>query len=420
MRKLDLPRYLRPTTWIRETGAFLLDFLFTFALGAILYLSLGRTVLYPSFGGYESMVRYDALCVEGGFGYFDENEQYVPYEVDSSKKGVELYSQYEMAEKVVWDYFVKGIGESEAFSFLDSDGFSSDAQPFSDEYRLDVRKWVYQEFFRISDDDPDCVWQIPVSEGDFDRMPVPREALRQKMSGEDKEEALSAYKTMFEVVVGIDADSDSLFERAGNHFLRQAPVVEAKKQHTIATYASLYPSIILSPLVFFALVPLLMKNGVTFGKRICHIALVSTSGYQAKPWQIALHYGFIILIFYLFLIPSAMIMFMVASLILVLDYMAMILTRYHQSVHSMIAHTLSLDSANSVWFASREAEDAYIAKHPQSFAAKLRKEKEEDAHKELVVKEAALREESGILDSSTLSLNPHASKEAEKDENAKS
>ena len=86
----------------------------------------------------------------------------------------------------------------------------------------------------------------------------------------------------------------------------------------------------------------------------------------------------------------------------------------------MIAHTLSLDSANSVWFASREAEDAYIAKHPQSFAARLRKEKEEDAHKELVVKEAALREESGILDSSTLSLNPHASKEAEKDENAKS
>ena len=100
--------------------------------------------------------------------------------------------------------------------------------------------------------------------------------------------------------------------------------------------------------------------------------------------------------------------------------MAMILTRYHQSVHAMIAHTLSLDSANSVWFASREAEDAYIEKHPQSFAARLRKEKEEDARKEIVVKEAALREESGILDATTLSLNPHATKDQGNDENDKS
>ena len=420
MRKLVLPRYLRPTTWIRETGAFLLDLLFTFVLGAVIYLSVGRTLLYPAFGGYDSVLRYDALCVEAGFGFRDDEGEFVPYEIDDTKKGIELYSQYEMAERVAWNYFVEGVAKNDSFGFFETDGFSSEAPRFSPAYEKDVKKWVYSTFFGISSTDSDGIWQIPVSEADFDAMPRVKESLEKKMKGEDEDEALAAYKTVFEVVVGIEANADSLFVRAGNHFTKQAPVVETKKQHTIATYASLYPSILVSPLIFFALIPGLMKNGVTLGKKICRIALVSTTGYQAKAWQIAVHYGFIILVFYLFLIPSAMTMFMIASLILVLDYMAMILTRYHQSVHSMIAHTLSLDSANSVWFASRETEDAYIAKHPQSFAAKLRKEQEEDNRKDLVVKEAALREESGILDSATLSLNPHASKEAENDENTKS
>ena len=78
MRKLVLPRYLRPTTWIRETEAFLLDLLFAFVLGAVIYLSVGRTLLYPAFGGYAGALLYDALCVEAGFGLRDHEGECVP------------------------------------------------------------------------------------------------------------------------------------------------------------------------------------------------------------------------------------------------------------------------------------------------------------------------------------------------------
>lgn len=417
MRKLDLPKYLRPANWMKETGAFLLDFLFCFLLAVLLYASIGHPLLYRAFQGPEAQLRQEDLAVEAGFSYRDEEGRLHHYEIDTSVKGDEaVYRQYVDAERRVFEYFTLRVAEGSPFCFLESDGFSSSASPASPAYRRDVGKWVYESFFGISAEEAHPLWARVPADFDYATMPKPNASMQEKLDSDVEETRLSAYRDFYEAVVGIEQnDTACLYSRAIAHFKAQPAVRAAGSQGQIAFFASLYPSILLSPVAFFLLPPLFLKNGQTFGKKICKIALVGEDGYAAKTSATLLHYGIIVALFYLFLIPYPLFSFMAFSFLFLLDYVSLILSRYHQSLHAKIARTLSIDAENSVWFASKEAEESYVLAHPSSLAARIRKEESRPESAELL--SSLEREEHGILDSATLRQNPFAKAAGEESEN---
>lgn len=402
---------------MKETGAFFLDFVFTFALASLIYVSVGVPLIRPAFGYQEATDRYNAAAVDSGFVIEDKDGNFVDAPLDTTLSDMELYVQYETVEQRVFDYFTVKIPSSERLVYLETDEFNpkSSSSSGSEEFKIEVGKWVYKNVFLIKEGELNALWCLPSSEEDYKSMPKPSATLQTDMNGADQAKKLAAYRTLYLGVVGSSADDTScLWSRALTHFKSQPEILAAQEGRTFATYASLYPSIILSPLVFFLMFPLIFKNGQTLGKKICKIALLGNDGYAIKTPALFIHYAILILYFYLFLIPYPLYSFMGFCLILIVDYMVMILSKYHQSLHAMAARTISIDAENSIWFVSKAAEQRYIEHHPSSLAARIQKEESMDEMKKTGVDPVAFeREALGIFDSSTLGQNPYVKKEKE-------
>ncbi len=107
-------------------------------------------------------------------------------------------------------------------------------------------------------------------------------------------------------------------------------------------------------LVFYLLIPMLLKDGRTLGKQLFGISLVNKSGYRVKKWQIAVR----ALVFGVFEIFGAVYTMMGTILI---SYTIMIFGKKNMSIHDFVASTRVLDAKRSVWFNNPEEAAAYQA-----------------------------------------------------------
>ncbi len=134
-----------------------------------------------------------------------------------------------------------------------------------------------------------------------------------------------------------------------------------KKAKGIQVFIIFVPYFFVMSLVYF-LPTMLFKNGETLGKITMHVCVISKDGYKAKKRQII--FRFIVFLAELtlsfFILGIGITSLATAGVGVFLLFLATLFTPNYRSLHDLAAATMVIDSRTSVWFESKEKEDAKV------------------------------------------------------------
>lgn len=119
------------------------------------------------------------------------------------------------------------------------------------------------------------------------------------------------------------------------------------------------PSFFLTFSGYFILVPLLYKNGETFGKKIMGLGFVTKDGYSVKKRQIVLRQLFALFLttFASFFIGIGTTSFVTLGAGVFIYYLAAFISKTNRSMSDFLAYTYLIDAKNSVWFDDEKHEE---------------------------------------------------------------
>jgi uncharacterized RDD family membrane protein YckC len=173
------------------------------------------------------------------------------------------------------------------------------------------------------------------------------------------------------------------------------------QQYGLATYACAWAAFFPFQLAFFFLIPLFMPDGETLGKKICGLAVIGIDDVAMKPWQkivrqlLTTFLGLVLIMPYI-----GYFSFMIYIIFALIDYMMIMLSKKHQSIHDKLAKTIVVDAKGSKWYASAAEKEANEAS-PEGGSA-VSPEGEPNAGR--------LGSEEAILDLTTLNKNREEAK----------
>ena len=135
-----------------------------------------------------------------------------------------------------------------------------------------------------------------------------------------------------------------------------------------------FPSFALSFFIFYLLVPLLMKDGETFGKKVCHLAVISIDGYKAKKRQIVFRQVllFLAISFCAVVVGIGVTSFAIMALGVFILFILTLISKQKRSPHDYAAFTIVVDSIHSTWFKDQADEERH-QKEIEDNMAKYRK-----------------------------------------------
>jgi len=118
-------------------------------------------------------------------------------------------------------------------------------------------------------------------------------------------------------------------------------------------------SYIMSFSIFYILVPLLYKNGETFGKKTMGIGLVTKDGYDVKKRQIVLRQLFLLIYvgLFSFYLGVGYTSFATLGLGILIYFVVAFISKTNRSIADYLAYTYTIDTKNSVWFKDKEQEE---------------------------------------------------------------
>lgn len=410
MPKYKVSPNIKPAGYGKSLLGFFLDFLFTAALAVLLYVTVGNLVVVPAAKYAEANETYTQLVEQSHLtDVVDGKVVDISYKAVGGTGDAYQYGYQEYDKRIFYYYYVV-VGQTSGetpFSFLSSDNFTTTiSDKTSEAYKIEVGKWIYTNIYRIQGDGKgkgNLYFALPQEDAGYKVSPSLKADVQAKLDdASTKESTASALLAYFRSA----SSSDTLYARSTTHFNSQPSVQNEILRMNTATYLALVPSIVISPLIFFFLIPVFSNNGRTLGKRIAGTAVIGANGYKAKKINIIFHYLIIMLEWELLLIPNLAIGMMAWLFINLIGFMVLVMSKNHQSVHDKIAQTLVIKAKDSIWFESEEAEKAYAEANPSSLVARTLREAEQEnipvGQRRMVVSDAQVLAEDQILDLSTI------------------
>ncbi len=357
--KSRIPSYVHPASYGKTTIAYLLDAASTIAMIFVLYYAFGNTVLLPAQNYQATYDEYIAFMKDSGLTKGDSSGTLLTYDetVQDGKPGWQHY------QEAVLHYYTVFIPGDNGALFYEKDGVSKDA---GGEYSTNsVNLFVLKNVYLLNEDgtqasensDPYFI----LDESTEDPYDV---KLDEKYNNTDPL-TLTKLKTFF----ANSEDRSGAYYQAVTHFTSQPHFTELQSSIGLKRYIAYLPSFILSPLIFFFLIPICTKDGRTLGKLVAKTAVIGSDGYKARKLNIVLHYAVLTIVWELLLIPNTILGIMGMSILLLADYLALILSKNHTSLHDKIARTLVINAKESNWFKDVEEEEQYIKDNPDSSVA---------------------------------------------------
>lgn len=391
MESKKTPNYIHPAGYGKTTLAFLIDAACTVAMIFLLYFALGKPVLLPAQGYEERRQEYNSFVKGSHLTQGDESGTFLSYE----DKFVDGEAGYQKYEKAVLSYYEDFCVNYPGAEFQEEDKVTRNADGNIDQASLS--SFVLRKVYKLNPDGT----QIEEGADKYFVLNAETEdpydvTLAPDYQGELDNVKLAELKSYFAGEKNTGAYYDAVA-----HFSAQPRFLELSAKLGMIRYLSFLPSFILSPFIFFFLIPVFVPNGKTIGKLLVKTAVLSKDGYKAKKLNIVLHYACLTLVWELLLLPNTGMGIMSMMLVFLIDYMALILSKKNQSLHDKIAGTMGVNSKESVWFADEETALAYAKSHPDSPAASYYRETGSLAEASPHADEDTLRYDS-IVDLSTI------------------
>jgi uncharacterized RDD family membrane protein YckC len=173
------------------------------------------------------------------------------------------------------------------------------------------------------------------------------------------------------------------------------------QQYGLATYACAWAAFFPFQFAFFFLIPLFMPDGETLGKKICGLAVIGLDDVKMKPWQkivrqlLTTFLGLVVIMPYI-----GYFSFMIYIIFALIDYMMIMLSKKHQSIHDKLAKTIVVDAKGSKWYASAAKKEENEASPESGSAVSLEGE----------TNPGLIGSEETVLDLSTLNKNREEAK----------
>lgn len=119
------------------------------------------------------------------------------------------------------------------------------------------------------------------------------------------------------------------------------------------------PPFFISYLGFYLLVPLLFKNGETFGKKVMHIGFATKEGFEVKKRQIVFRQILILgwISFCSFIVGIGFTSLAILGVGMMIYLIATFISRTKRSPMDYAAYTYLIDTSKSVWFKDKKEEE---------------------------------------------------------------
>ncbi len=389
--KKKIPDYIHPAGYGKSTLGFILDAVFTVAMIFVIYFAFGRPVLLKAQdydGKYEA---YTSFVKDSHLTQGDSSGTFLSYSapIEDGKAGYQKY------QEAITYYYVNFIPSNQNAIFLEEDGVSKNSDG---SYSVEsISKFVLKKVYKLNEDGT----QIEANADPYFVLNAETEDPYDVTLSEEYSGTLDSLKltSLLEYFAG--EGNKGVYYDAITHFSSQPYFTSLQSELGYIRYMSFIPSFVISPLIFFFLIPVFVPNGRSLGKLIAKTAVLSRDGYKARKLNIILHYACLTLVWECLLIPNTAIGIMAMMLILLIDYMALVLSKSHQSLHDKIAQTLVVNSKDSVWFADEDTALEYVAMYPDSPVASFYKAQGKVESPNDYYDQVYLREQS-IVDSSTI------------------
>jgi len=399
-----ISKTVKPASYMRASFAFLIDSVIAIGFMFLTYFLVGENFMFPQLGYQDQVDAYAQYSADSGLAT-------LTYESDGATiSGVETLSYdptialedgttaygYKLYEKTVWDYYTV---------FLPNRGDAVDEVAAADYY---TPEYVTKTVYGLNDDGTGNDYYVPAPNGlggfDFTLQPVLNSTYQAYVDAENVEDGLRPLLYSYR-----SSDStEGLYIDALANFKTQSGYLTPLNACNKIRYLAFIPAILGPSLIFFFIIPIAVPNGKTLGKLILGLAVLGEDGYKARKLSIVMHYFIIMLVYEVLLLPDQIIGFPLFALLFLIDYIVLVLSKKHQSVHDMLSKTVVANSRTSVWFASQAAEEEYIASHPSSLAAQMAGTFEPEGkpvERRLVANDEQIAAADSVLDLSTISKN---------------
>ena len=372
----------------KATFSFVLALAVAAILMVILYYSVGIPVILNNSDFAAMNAAVDNGYVNSGLVTKDGGNYRLFSYVDTTGTTAEEYA-YKKYAKAIWDYFTVVIpgdpNMTADVTFTANEktyqGFKGEAVATNAEYG----KWIYVTFLGYNETAAENSF-FPSVEGDFTSAPTGLDEANKHFLLATLMNDVAQYKGYYPTVV--------------IHLQNQPYLLNCQRKMRMDNYVSTLPTFIIPPIVIFFILPLSLPHGKTLGKLILGEAVVSIEGYRARKIQLVVRQFVITTIWLLLALPWQVVAWPSFMLLMLVGYMSKVLSKKGQSVHDMLAGTVAIDSRKSVWFASEEEEQSFVAEHPSSPISRQYQAEEREAENRRA--SAAIEAEESILDSSTI------------------
>lgn len=369
-----LPTYISQAPMGKETGAFLIDALLALAVGMLMNYTLGANVLAPAQGFYETRAEYYDLAVSSGL--YVAQDGGTPSNLTFDGEGNALYSHWEDAQEIVWNYYYVLCAQQSETSKFELTGFKTKVDVSDPNYLVEAGKYIYKTVYSIEGTDvADGQWfTVPTdAEGNpnYTLAPVPSPAVADRLASPDVEDVKAANKDLFEAYMGADGNGASgYYFNACTHLLAQDVMVEYSNRLSTVSYIASLPSILTPILVFFLILPCCLKRGKTLGKLIMRLSVIGSDGYQCSKGRTILHAVFMMFPFTMLLLPfNQFLTFLLFGVMVFISFIVKMMGRNHLSIHDMLTHTMVIDDKTTeAIFDDEQEEKEYAATHDDTLA----------------------------------------------------
>lgn len=158
------------------------------------------------------------------------------------------------------------------------------------------------------------------------------------------------YNEQFEYIG--DADKQKEIEKqvyylVGNYFRVSDAYKTLNNQYTLYFNAEAYISLFIASAITYLLVPLLTKNGKTFGKMMFQLSLANAKGYKIKKSQIVVR-------FLSFFVVNILLGVMTIFILPFISFTIMVFSKKNSTIHDYLSATMVIDDRFSLIYNNEE------------------------------------------------------------------
>ena len=322
-------------SYFRRLFAFLIDAALVVGILILGRFTIGEYLIKPGLGYQETASQIDTYLVSTNIPEKKEENHftvkvYEAYDAESKTYGYQKY------EQELWDYFTVFIPSHTGYEVTPEGWTKTTSNKAVARYDMadvhDANKlgqWVYTTFF-------EGPYYLPYGGENPDYTHIPD--VRPELLKLDGAGLLENRVNLNEWFLSSDYAKGAFLD-ATQQVYSQPELSRLKNELSLKGYSAYLPFALLSPVIFFFLIPLTNRKGKTLGKLVLRLEVVDASEQPLDKPALVLRQLILTAFWFVLAIPTISIAILILAILLVASYMSVVISVSNQGFHDRLAHS---------------------------------------------------------------------------------